>query len=255
MAKGFGNIMKQAQKLQAQMAKVQEEMANKTVETSVGGGMVKVVANGKQEVVSIKIEPEVIDPRRCGDAGRHGALRSQRSLEKISGNALGRDGQVDRRDEYSGFDVTKMAGYPKPITDLVRNLCKLPGVGAKSAMRMALFLLDSPDEEVKALGLSIAHLKERITFCRMCHNFTDEEICSICRDQRRDTHVLCVVEEPGDLMAIEDTGSYKGLVPRAAWGYRASGWRRAGSAENRVAGSPGPIGRDQGNHHRDKSDC
>ncbi len=61
MAKGFGNIMKQAQKLQAQMAKVQEEMAEKTVETSVGGGMVKVVANGKQEVVSIKIEPEVID--------------------------------------------------------------------------------------------------------------------------------------------------------------------------------------------------
>jgi len=61
MAKGFGNIMKQAQKLQAQMAKVQEEMATKTVETSVGGGMVKVVANGKQEIVSIKIEPEVID--------------------------------------------------------------------------------------------------------------------------------------------------------------------------------------------------
>ncbi len=104
-----------------------------------------------------------------------------------------------------------MASYPKPITDLVRNLCRLPGVGAKSAMRMALFLLDSPEEEVKALGLSIAHLKERITFCRMCHNFTDEEVCSICRDQRRDTHVLCVVEEPGDLMAIEDSGSYKGL--------------------------------------------
>lgn len=62
MAKGFGNIMKQAQKLQAQMQKVQEELALKTVESSVGGGMVKAVANGKQELVSIKIEPEVIDP-------------------------------------------------------------------------------------------------------------------------------------------------------------------------------------------------
>jgi DNA-binding YbaB/EbfC family protein len=62
MAKGFGNIMKQAQKLQAQMQKVQEELAQKTVESSVGGGMVKAVANGKQELVSIKIEPEVIDP-------------------------------------------------------------------------------------------------------------------------------------------------------------------------------------------------
>lgn len=61
MAKGFGNIMKQAQKLQAQMLKVQEELAQKTVESSVGGGMVKAVANGKQELVSIKIEPEVID--------------------------------------------------------------------------------------------------------------------------------------------------------------------------------------------------
>ncbi len=62
MAKGINNIMKQAQKLQAQMLKAQEELGTKTVETSVGGGMVKVVANGKQEIVSIKIEPEVVDP-------------------------------------------------------------------------------------------------------------------------------------------------------------------------------------------------
>ena len=62
MAKGLGNMVKQAQKLQAKMMKVQEELAEKTVESSVGGGMVKVVANGRQELVSIKIEPEVIDP-------------------------------------------------------------------------------------------------------------------------------------------------------------------------------------------------
>ena len=96
MAKGFGNIMKQAQKLQAQMAKVQEEMATKTVETSVGGGMVKVVANGKQEIVSIKIEPEVIDrddPEMLEDmvlsAVNEALKRSQEMLSEEMGKLTG----------------------------------------------------------------------------------------------------------------------------------------------------------------------
>jgi recombination protein RecR len=104
-----------------------------------------------------------------------------------------------------------MTGYPGPITELVKRLSKLPGIGEKSAMRMALYLLDRPEEEVRLLGMAIAELKERITFCSQCHTFTDRETCSICEDPRRDRQVICVVEEPGDLLAVEQAGYYRGL--------------------------------------------
>ena len=97
------------------------------------------------------------------------------------------------------------------MTDLIKRLSRLPGIGEKSAMRMVLFLLDQPDDEIINLGESIGQLKNRIRFCSLCHTLTDLEVCSICGDGKRDRQKVCVVEEPADLLAIEQSGSYRGL--------------------------------------------
>jgi recombination protein RecR len=104
-----------------------------------------------------------------------------------------------------------MTVYPQPIADLVKQLSKLPGIGQKSAMRLVLYLLNMQHEDLKSLAQAIGQLQERITLCGICHTFTDRESCSICADERRDRHVICVVEGPADLLAIEQTGHYRGL--------------------------------------------
>lgn len=101
--------------------------------------------------------------------------------------------------------------YAKPLAKLIRELEKMPGVGPKSAQRMAFHVLRMPEEEARTLAEAILEVKERITTCRQCFNFTDEEICPICRDPSRDASVLCVVAEVRDLMAIERTQEYRGL--------------------------------------------
>ncbi len=104
-----------------------------------------------------------------------------------------------------------MSSYAKPVENLIRNLTKLPGVGEKSATRLALFILRSPTEEMEALARAIMEVKRKIRTCSLCFNFTDQELCSVCQDPSRHTGQLCVVEDPGDLMAIETSHGFKGL--------------------------------------------
>ncbi|MFH1136151.1 MAG: recombination mediator RecR [Pseudomonadota bacterium] len=104
-----------------------------------------------------------------------------------------------------------MGYYPPALVGLIENLGKLPGVGRKTAVRLALFLLRQPEEKVRALATSIMEVKEKIHFCSLCHNFTEDDPCSICRDPARDHGIICVVEGPGDLMALESTGAFKGI--------------------------------------------
>lgn len=101
--------------------------------------------------------------------------------------------------------------YAKPLAKLIRELEKMPGVGPKSAQRMAFHILRMPEEEARMLAEAILEVKERITTCKQCFNFTDEEICPICRNPSRDASVLCVVADVRDLMAIERTQEYRGL--------------------------------------------
>ena len=98
-----------------------------------------------------------------------------------------------------------------PLAQLVTELNKLPGVGPKSAQRLAYFIIRQPDEEARALAEAIVGVKERITFCSLCQNLTDVVPCSVCSDPRRDTSVICVVEEPLDMLTLERTGLFKGL--------------------------------------------
>ncbi|MEW6266938.1 MAG: recombination mediator RecR [Thermodesulfobacteriota bacterium] len=103
-----------------------------------------------------------------------------------------------------------MGYYPPALVGLIENLSRLPGIGRKTATRLALFLLRQHEDRVRALAESILLVKEKIRFCSVCHNFTDEDPCAICRETSRDTGVICVVEGPGDLMALEGTGAFRG---------------------------------------------
>jgi recombination protein RecR len=101
--------------------------------------------------------------------------------------------------------------YAKPLAKLVGELERLPGIGPKSAQRLAFHILRSSDEEARRLAESIAEVKSQITLCPVCFNFTDKDVCEICRDPKRDRSTLCVVAEPRDLVAMEKTNEFKGL--------------------------------------------
>lgn len=96
------------------------------------------------------------------------------------------------------------------LQDLIDELSRLPGVGPRSAQRIAFFLLDSPDEDVARLADALRALKQRARFCRICFNVSEDELCRICRDTRRDPSMICVVEESKDVVAIERTREFAG---------------------------------------------
>ena len=97
------------------------------------------------------------------------------------------------------------------VDNLVAQLTRLPGIGTRTAQRLAFHLLSVSKEEASALAAAIVDAKERVRFCRECGNLTEEEVCGICRDARRDQHVICVVEQPVDVVSLERTAEYRGL--------------------------------------------
>ncbi|MCB0961051.1 MAG: recombination protein RecR, partial [Acidimicrobiales bacterium] len=103
-----------------------------------------------------------------------------------------------------------MATYAGPVQDLIDELGRLPGVGPKSAQRIAFHLLKLPKDDALRLAKSIVEAKDRVAWCSRCFNLSEGELCGICSDDRRDGHTLCVVEEPKDLVAVEKTGEFKG---------------------------------------------
>jgi recombination protein RecR len=101
--------------------------------------------------------------------------------------------------------------YSPAVENLVSQLTRLPGVGSRTAQRLAFHLLRVPKDEAAALAGAIADVKERVRFCTECGNLTEEDVCDICRDARRDRAVVCVVEQPADLISVERTHEYRGL--------------------------------------------
>ena len=97
------------------------------------------------------------------------------------------------------------------IDNLVAQLTRLPGIGTRTAQRLAFHLLRVPKDEALALAAAIVEVKERVRFCRECGNLTEEEVCAICLDARRDHSVICVVEQPADLLSLERTAEFRGL--------------------------------------------
>ena len=101
--------------------------------------------------------------------------------------------------------------FPEPLRRVIANLARLPGLGEKSATRLALYLLGRPEEEVKELALSLLEMRKKVRLCRRCYNFAEEDLCDICLDPDREKGILCIVEDPADLAALEAAGVFRGL--------------------------------------------
>jgi recombination protein RecR len=104
-----------------------------------------------------------------------------------------------------------MAELTETVNMLIRELSRLPGIGKKSAERIAYHLMKVPKDEAHALAAAIHSVKENVRYCKQCYHLSEQELCEICRDTRRDTSTICVVEQPRDLIALETTGAYNGL--------------------------------------------
>lgn len=101
--------------------------------------------------------------------------------------------------------------YPLSILNLIKNLSKLPGIGEKTAERLAMHILRSPLKEAEQLAFSILDIKQKVKICSLCFALSETETCQICTDPSRNSLLMCVVEQPADMVAIEKSGSYKGL--------------------------------------------
>ncbi len=102
--------------------------------------------------------------------------------------------------------------YPsKLIENAVNEIAKLPGIGKKTALRLALYMLREEEEVTQSLAVALVDLRTKTQYCRVCHNISDAEICAICANRHRDSSIICVVETVTDLIAIENTSQYKGL--------------------------------------------
>lgn len=101
--------------------------------------------------------------------------------------------------------------YPSSLAVLIESLKKLPGIGAKTAQRLAIHLLHAPKGEAEGLARAILDAREKIFFCSVCGNLTDKDPCDLCRDERRDQSLLCVVEWPRDIIAFERTREFPGV--------------------------------------------
>lgn len=101
--------------------------------------------------------------------------------------------------------------YPESIARLIAAFQKLPGIGPKTAQRLALFVLSLPREEVATIARALVEAKDKTRYCKLCGNFSNEELCIVCRDSRRDRSVICVVENAKDILVLERMREYKGV--------------------------------------------
>ena len=107
-------------------------------------------------------------------------------------------------------ETLKMAAYTRSMQELIEHFKKMPGIGSKTAERMAFYVLKSRQEDMEKFSLAIRKVKEQVKFCKKCGNLSEGELCSICAEPRRDKGIVCVVEHPKDLILIEKSGHYKG---------------------------------------------
>src|SRR5829696_1502887 len=101
--------------------------------------------------------------------------------------------------------------FPEPLTRLIEELQRLPGIGPKGAQRLAFYMLKAPRENAERLAAAVRELKERVSYCSICNNITDADPCEFCRSTERDQSTICVVEEPQNVAGIERMGEFKGV--------------------------------------------
>ena len=104
-----------------------------------------------------------------------------------------------------------MSIYIEPLAKLVNAFSKLPGIGGKTALRLAYHVISAPQEDVDELVTALTEVKQKIKYCSVCGNFSENDICGICADSRRDRTTICVVKDPRDVIAMEKTGTFRGV--------------------------------------------
>lgn len=104
-----------------------------------------------------------------------------------------------------------MSGFPVSMKALIEEFSKMPGIGPKTAQRLAFYILRSSKNDAETLSRAIIKVKESVRFCKVCNNLSDEEVCEICKTPARDKSTLCVVEEPNDIITIERAGNFNGI--------------------------------------------
>ena len=236
-------LLAAAQQMQSQLMNAQQELADAEVEGTAGGGLVTVVVNGQGELVDLTIDAAAIDPadpeetaqtiadlvlaavRDAYDAasdlqqetmgpfaaGFGGA--GEAGLPGFPGAARAGGRRAQPTPEPVNRDVEGDGGpevYEGVVQDLIDELGLLPGVGPKGAQRIAFHLLSADPADVRRLAAVLLEVIERVKFCRICGNVAEEDECRICRDPRRDLSVICVVEEPKDVAAIEKIREFHG---------------------------------------------
>ncbi len=205
-------LMKQAQQMQAQMMEAQEKLKDETVEASAGGGMVKVTMGGDMTLREIFIDPEAIDPEEAemlAEMVQAAVNEGLRAAQELASSKMG--GITGGLGGGGGIPGLGCSEGPAPLARLVAELSRLPGIGQRTAQRLAFHLLRAPDEEAFALGDAIREVKEKVGLCEECFNLAEGPLCRICADANRDRTTICVVEEPADVIPIERTHEYRGL--------------------------------------------
>ena len=188
----MNNLMKQAQKMQRQMEENQKALEEKEFTAAAGGGVVEVTISGKKEVTKVSLK--------------------ERSSEKSRGRDQRSHVKTDRRTYWYGWRISVLMDYySSHITKLIEELSKLPGVGAKSAQRLAFHIINRPIEEVQRLSDTIIDARKNVRYCKECFTLTDDELCPICKNDARDHKTIMVVENTRDLAAYEKTGKYDGV--------------------------------------------
>jgi hypothetical protein len=129
--------------------------------------------------------------------------------------------------------------YPGSIRNLIRTLARLPGIGSKTAERLAMHILQQPAEEAHQLARSIVDLKKRLRLCSRCFSLSDDALCRICRDPSRETGLICVVEQPADMASIEKSGAFQRAIPYSGGLPFPHGWHRTRRYPNRGTDPPG----------------
>ena len=190
------------------MMAAQQAASEREIEGVAGGGVVRVRTTGTGQVLGVSIDPEVVDPNDVAmleDLVVAALHDMNAQLLEIQREAMGPLAGSRRR-----LRRRLMAVYAQPVQELIDELGRLPGVGPKSAQRIAFHLLKVEKVDALRLARAITEAKDRVTFCEQCFNIAEGPVCELCADERRDATLLCVVEEPRDIVAVEKTQEFNG---------------------------------------------
>lgn len=206
----MNQMIRQAQKMQEDMAAFQSELEEKEFKASVGGGAVEITMNGKREVKAVSIKPEVVDPEDVEMLEDLIASAVNEVLSNIETESSEGMSKITGRHEYAGSVLMAESGA-LPLTLLAEQFARLPGIGMKTAQRLAYFVMSMSDEEAQAFAKAILYAHKTVHSCSVCQNLTDKAVCPICSDDKRDHATICVVENPKDVAAFERTREYNGV--------------------------------------------